>query len=42
MTGEQLALRPWTEDARPEWIDYNGHLSEATGRPVGGERTSSG
>ena len=19
----------WTEDVRPEWIDYNGHLSEA-------------
>ena len=23
---EQLA---WAEDVRPEWIDYNGHLSEA-------------
>jgi acyl-CoA thioester hydrolase len=22
-------LAPWTEDVRPEWIDYNGHLSEA-------------
>jgi acyl-CoA thioester hydrolase len=21
--------RVWTEDVRPEWIDYNGHLSEA-------------
>ena len=20
---------PWYEDVRPEWIDYNGHLSEA-------------
>ena len=19
----------WAEDVRPEWIDYNGHLSEA-------------
>ena len=19
----------WSEDVRPEWIDYNGHLSEA-------------
>jgi acyl-CoA thioester hydrolase len=22
-------LAAWTEDVRPEWIDYNGHLSEA-------------
>jgi acyl-CoA thioester hydrolase len=22
-------LCTWTEDVRPEWIDYNGHLSEA-------------
>jgi acyl-CoA thioester hydrolase len=22
-------LSPWVEDVRPEWIDYNGHLSEA-------------
>ncbi len=22
-------LQPWEEDVRPEWIDYNGHLSEA-------------
>ena len=21
-------LPPWFEDVRPEWIDYNGHLSE--------------
>ena len=26
MTAE---LTAWTEDVRPEWIDYNGHLSEA-------------
>ncbi len=23
------ALPVWSEDVRPEWIDYNGHLSEA-------------
>ena len=22
-------LPSWTEDVRPEWIDYNGHLNEA-------------
>lgn len=22
-------LQPWREPVRPEWIDYNGHLSEA-------------
>ncbi len=22
------ALTPWSEPLRPEWIDYNGHLSE--------------
>jgi acyl-CoA thioester hydrolase len=22
-------LSPWAEDVRPDWIDYNGHLSEA-------------
>jgi acyl-CoA thioester hydrolase len=22
-------LSPWAEDVQPEWIDYNGHLSEA-------------
>ena len=22
-------LTAWVEDVRPEWIDYNGHLSEA-------------
>jgi acyl-CoA thioester hydrolase len=26
---EQASLPTWTEDVRPEWIDYNGHLSEA-------------
>ena len=26
---EQGTLQTWTEDVRPEWIDYNGHLSEA-------------
>ena len=26
--GSELAVT-WTEDVRPEWIDYNGHLSEA-------------
>jgi acyl-CoA thioesterase FadM len=26
---EQDTLPTWTEDVRPEWIDYNGHLSEA-------------
>jgi len=24
-----MQLAPWRELARPEWIDYNGHLSEA-------------
>lgn len=22
-------LRPWVEQVRPEWIDYNGHLNDA-------------
>ena len=26
---DRVALDSWTEDVRPEWIDYNGHLSEA-------------
>ena len=26
MSGE---LRPWVEQVRPEWIDYNGHLNDA-------------
>jgi acyl-CoA thioester hydrolase len=25
---ESPGLPPWFEDVRPEWIDYNGHLSE--------------
>jgi len=25
---EPPGLPPWFEDVRPEWIDYNGHLSE--------------
>ena len=29
MALEQGTLQAWTEDVRPEWIDYNGHLSEA-------------
>ena len=29
MAHEQGTLQAWTEDVRPEWIDYNGHLSEA-------------
>ena len=29
MAREQGTLQTWTEDVRPEWIDYNGHLSEA-------------
>ena len=29
MTPEQDTLPTWTEDVPPEWIDYNGHLSEA-------------
>ena len=24
-----MSCGPWAEDVRPEWIDYNGHLSEA-------------
>jgi acyl-CoA thioester hydrolase len=27
--GDRPTLNPWTEDVQPEWIDYNGHLSEA-------------
>lgn len=23
------AMRPWREVVQPEWVDYNGHLSEA-------------
>jgi acyl-CoA thioester hydrolase len=26
---EQRTLKAWAEVVRPEWIDYNGHLSEA-------------
>ena len=26
---EQPPLRPWRESVQPEWIDYNGHLTEA-------------
>jgi acyl-CoA thioester hydrolase len=25
----ETRLGTWSEDVRPEWIDYNGHLSEA-------------
>jgi len=31
----------WTEDVRPEWIDYNGHLSEAYYVLVFGHATDS-
>lgn len=29
MSGDQRRLILWQESVRPEWIDYNGHLSEA-------------
>lgn len=35
------ALEPWAEQVRPEWIDYNGHLSEAYYVLVFGHATDS-
>ncbi|MCW2818339.1 MAG: thioesterase [Marmoricola sp.] len=29
LPGDPAPLCTWTEDVREEWIDYNGHLSEA-------------
>lgn len=34
-------LQPWVEHVRPEWIDYNGHLSEAYYVLVFGHATDS-
>ncbi len=36
-----MSLQPWVEDVRPEWIDYNGHLSEAYYVLVFGHATDS-
>lgn len=36
-----MPLEPWRESVRPEWIDYNGHLSEAYYVLVFGHATDS-
>lgn len=36
-----MSLAPWIEDVKPEWIDYNGHLSEAYYVLVMGHATDS-